>query len=407
MTESSPTLTRSLPIPGRPSTRAQRATTGRPILGVDVRVLGADDVEVPWDGQTVGEICARSNHVMIGYLDAPEATDEVLRDGWLRTGDLAVVDADGYLTIVDRAKDLIVSRRREHRVGRGGAGARAAPGRARGRGGRRARRAVGRGAARVREPRRRAPRPTRRADRVGARAPRRLQDAEVGRDPRRAPEGRHRQGRQAGAAGAGPPRPRCSALARTARPWSSSSSVIVSGGMRRSTLPSGPQVRTITPSVEAALLHRLGRGLVGELDADHGADAADLDDLRRPERPERASAPGRRARRRGRRGPRPRAPRWWRRPPRTTPGCRRRWSRGCRWASGPSARRPAMIPASGRPDATPLAKSTTSGATPNVSAANGRPVRPKPVCTSSNTSRMPCSSQRSRRPRSHSTGGTT
>ena len=109
MTESSPTLTRSLPIPGRPSTRAQRATTGRPILGVDVKVLDAADAEVPWDGRTVGEICARSNHVMIGYLDAPEATDVVLRDGWLRTGDLATVDADGYVTIVDRAKDLIVS----------------------------------------------------------------------------------------------------------------------------------------------------------------------------------------------------------------------------------------------------------------------------------------------------------
>jgi fatty-acyl-CoA synthase len=46
---------------------------------------------------------------MLGYLEQPEATAEVLRGGWLRTGDLAVVDADGYLTIVDRAKDLIVS----------------------------------------------------------------------------------------------------------------------------------------------------------------------------------------------------------------------------------------------------------------------------------------------------------
>jgi fatty-acyl-CoA synthase len=109
MTESGPTLTRSLPKPGQPSTPEQRATTGLPILGVDVRVLGPDDVEVPWDGSTVGEICARSNHIMIGYLDAPDATAEVLREGWLRTGDLAVVDADGYLTIVDRAKDLIVS----------------------------------------------------------------------------------------------------------------------------------------------------------------------------------------------------------------------------------------------------------------------------------------------------------
>jgi fatty-acyl-CoA synthase len=109
MTESGPTLTRSLPKPGSPTTLAQRATTGLPILGVDARVLGADDVEVPWDGTTVGEIGARSNHIMIGYLDQPEASAEVLRDGWLRTGDLAVVDADGYITIVDRAKDIIVS----------------------------------------------------------------------------------------------------------------------------------------------------------------------------------------------------------------------------------------------------------------------------------------------------------
>ena len=109
MTESSPTLTRSLPKPGAISTRTQRASTGLPILGADVRVLDDHDVEVAWDGQAVGEICARSNHVMIGYLDAPEATEEVLRGGWLRTGDLAVVDGEGYIRIVDRAKDLIVS----------------------------------------------------------------------------------------------------------------------------------------------------------------------------------------------------------------------------------------------------------------------------------------------------------
>lgn len=109
MTESGPTLTRSLAKPGALSTPEQRATTGLPILGVDVRVLGDGDTEVPWDGQSVGEVSARSNHVMIGYLGAPDATAAVLRDGWLRTGDLAVVDADGYLTIVDRVKDLIVS----------------------------------------------------------------------------------------------------------------------------------------------------------------------------------------------------------------------------------------------------------------------------------------------------------
>jgi fatty-acyl-CoA synthase len=109
MTESSPTLTRSLRKPGATSTRAQRATTGLPILGVDLRVLDADDREVPWDATSIGEICVRSNHVMSGYWEQPEETALALAGGWLRTGDLAVVDADGYVTIVDRRKDLIVS----------------------------------------------------------------------------------------------------------------------------------------------------------------------------------------------------------------------------------------------------------------------------------------------------------
>ena len=109
MTESSPTMTRSLDKPGEPPSAARRATTGLPILGVDVRVLGDDDVEVLWDGETPGEICARSNHVMAGYWNRPDETAEALRDGWLRTGDIATVDPDGYLTIVDRKKDLIIS----------------------------------------------------------------------------------------------------------------------------------------------------------------------------------------------------------------------------------------------------------------------------------------------------------
>jgi fatty-acyl-CoA synthase len=109
MTESSPTLTRSLDKPGEPRSRARRVTTGLPILGVDARVLDDDDREVPWDGVTPGEICARSNHVMQGYWNRPEETAEALRGGWLRTGDIGVVDPDGYITIVDRKKDLIVS----------------------------------------------------------------------------------------------------------------------------------------------------------------------------------------------------------------------------------------------------------------------------------------------------------
>jgi fatty-acyl-CoA synthase len=109
MTESSPTLTRSLDAPGEPKSRERRVTTGRSILGVDVRVLDDDHIEVPWDGETPGEICARSNHVMQGYWNRAEETAETLREGWLHTGDIAVVDPDGYLTIVDRKKDLIVS----------------------------------------------------------------------------------------------------------------------------------------------------------------------------------------------------------------------------------------------------------------------------------------------------------
>jgi fatty-acyl-CoA synthase len=109
MTEAGPSLTRSLDKPGEPPSPARRSTTGLPILGVDVRVVGDDDREVPWDGATAGEIVARSNHVMAGYWNAPAETEVALRGGWLRTGDIATVDPDGYLTIVDRKKDLIIS----------------------------------------------------------------------------------------------------------------------------------------------------------------------------------------------------------------------------------------------------------------------------------------------------------
>jgi fatty-acyl-CoA synthase len=109
MTESSPTLTRALDKPGEPSDPARRATTGLPILGVELSVVGEDGVEVAHDGLARGEVRARSNHVMDGYWNAPEATAEVLRDGWLHTGDVATVDEAGYLTIVDRTKDVIIS----------------------------------------------------------------------------------------------------------------------------------------------------------------------------------------------------------------------------------------------------------------------------------------------------------
>ena len=72
-------------------------------------MLDDRDREVADDGVTVGEVCVRSNHVMAGYWRRPDETAEALRGGWLRTGDLATVDAEGYVTIVDRRKDIIVS----------------------------------------------------------------------------------------------------------------------------------------------------------------------------------------------------------------------------------------------------------------------------------------------------------
>ena len=114
LTEAAPQLTKAVTLRSHDDLpvyeqRRRRETTGLPNVGVELRVLDESDAEVPWDGETRGEICVRSNHVMAGYWRQPEATEEALRGGWLRTGDLATVDSEGYVTIVDRAKDLIVS----------------------------------------------------------------------------------------------------------------------------------------------------------------------------------------------------------------------------------------------------------------------------------------------------------
>jgi acyl-CoA synthetase (AMP-forming)/AMP-acid ligase II len=83
------------------------ASAGRPVSTAEVRIVDADGVELP-PGQ-VGEICVRGSTVMLGYWSQPELTATTLREGWLHSGDVGYTDADGFLYVVDRIKDMIIS----------------------------------------------------------------------------------------------------------------------------------------------------------------------------------------------------------------------------------------------------------------------------------------------------------
>jgi fatty-acyl-CoA synthase len=80
---------------------------GRPAVGTRVAVLDESDHEVA--PGTPGEVCVRSQAVMSGYWKLPELTAETLRNGWLHTGDIGIRDATGFLHIVDRKKDMIIT----------------------------------------------------------------------------------------------------------------------------------------------------------------------------------------------------------------------------------------------------------------------------------------------------------
>lgn len=80
---------------------------GFPIAGCETKILGDQDQEVPI-GQP-GEICVRAPHVMAEYWKRPQQTAETLKNGWLHTGDIARVDERGYMFILDRKKDMIVT----------------------------------------------------------------------------------------------------------------------------------------------------------------------------------------------------------------------------------------------------------------------------------------------------------
>jgi fatty-acyl-CoA synthase len=113
LTETAPLVAKALPkahLGGSPDDDLRRrASTGFEVIGAHLRVVDAQGRDVPPDGATVGEIVVRGNMVMEGYYRDPEATAAVMRDGWFHTGDMAVVDGDGYFTIVDRKKDIIIS----------------------------------------------------------------------------------------------------------------------------------------------------------------------------------------------------------------------------------------------------------------------------------------------------------
>ncbi|HET7525112.1 MAG TPA: AMP-binding protein [Burkholderiaceae bacterium] len=90
-----------------PRHRERLASVGyaQPMLEVSIR--GADGAVLP--GGAVGDVCVRGDTVMQGYWQQPEATASAIRDGWLYTGDVGRLDDDGFLTLLDRSKDLIIS----------------------------------------------------------------------------------------------------------------------------------------------------------------------------------------------------------------------------------------------------------------------------------------------------------
>ncbi len=114
MTETSPYLTLSIlkehlkKLP--PEEQFQfKAKTGRAFIGISLKVVRENGEEVRPDNQEVGEIIVRGDTITQGYWKLPEETQKAIKNGWLSTGDLAVIDEEGYINIVDRKKDMILT----------------------------------------------------------------------------------------------------------------------------------------------------------------------------------------------------------------------------------------------------------------------------------------------------------
>jgi long-chain acyl-CoA synthetase len=110
-TESGPFTTFLSPedhiLDGTEKSISRLASSGKPALNYEIRIVDEDDNDVP--PGNVGEIIGRSEAMTIGYWQMPEATAEKLKNGWLHTGDLGRFDEDGYIYIVERKNDMIIS----------------------------------------------------------------------------------------------------------------------------------------------------------------------------------------------------------------------------------------------------------------------------------------------------------
>jgi acyl-CoA synthetase (AMP-forming)/AMP-acid ligase II len=94
-------------VEGPPEKVKRSRAAGRSLVNYEINIFDQEDREVPIG--EVGEIVVRGPSMMAGYWDRPDETAEVMRGGWLHTGDLASMDEDGYLYIVERKKDMIIS----------------------------------------------------------------------------------------------------------------------------------------------------------------------------------------------------------------------------------------------------------------------------------------------------------
>jgi fatty-acyl-CoA synthase len=114
LTETGPILAAAIPKTGIEYTSEderyrRQSMTGWPLIGNEIRVVDTEMNDVPRDMSVIGEIVVRGDHVMNGYWNDAEATAAVMTDGWLHTGDMAVWDEEGFIQIVDRTKEIIIS----------------------------------------------------------------------------------------------------------------------------------------------------------------------------------------------------------------------------------------------------------------------------------------------------------